>query len=121
MTLREAPHIRRSTWALSLLALLFVALVAALGHSWLAVTAAKAPLQDDRSPTYLTRALGLTDLALFTEARYTRHPAMADLFTPFQDAPLSMEHFPAGSLVSPPPHLPATGTLKVETAHGERR
>lgn len=49
--------------------------------------------------------LGLTDLALFTEARYTRHPSMADRHTPFQDHPLALEHFPSGSLVAPPSHL----------------
>lgn len=53
----------------------------------------------------IVRALGLTDLCLFTEARYTRHPAMADRFTPFQDHPLSLEHFPSASLFRPPPHL----------------
>jgi len=50
----------------------------------------------------LVRSLRLTDLCLFTEARYTRHPAMADTFAPFQDHPGAMEHFPSGSLVSPP-------------------
>jgi hypothetical protein len=48
---------------------------------------------------------GLTDLCLFTDARYTRHPSMADLNTPFQDYPMSFEHFPSGSLFTPPPHL----------------
>lgn len=50
----------------------------------------------------MVRSLKLTDLCLFTEARYTRHPAMADRFAPFQDHPSAMEHFPSGSLVSPP-------------------
>lgn len=50
----------------------------------------------------LVKELGLTDLCLFTEARYTRHPAMADLHSPFQDHPGAFEHFPSGSLVSPP-------------------
>lgn len=50
----------------------------------------------------LARTLKLTDLCLFTEARYTRHPAMADRFAPFQDHPGAMEHFPSGSLVTPP-------------------
>jgi hypothetical protein len=50
----------------------------------------------------LVRTLQLTDLCLFTEARYTRHPAMADRFAPFQDHPGAMEHFPSGSLVTPP-------------------
>jgi hypothetical protein len=44
----------------------------------------------------------LTDLSLFTEARYTRHPSMADLNTAFQDYPFSFEHFPSGSLVPVP-------------------
>lgn len=49
----------------------------------------------------IVRALELTDLCLFTEARYTRHPTQADLHSPFQDHPMSMEHFPAGSLLLP--------------------
>lgn len=53
----------------------------------------------------VVRALGLTDLALFTEARYTRNPSLADRHSPFQEHPLSLEHFPSGSLVSPPSHL----------------
>lgn len=48
---------------------------------------------------------GLTDLCLFTDAQYTRNPALADFSTPFQDHPLSMEHFPSGSIMPPPPHL----------------
>ena len=58
-----------------------------------------------REKAALVERLALTDLALFTDARYARHPSMADLHTPFQDGPLSMEHFPSGSLVLPPPHL----------------
>jgi hypothetical protein len=50
----------------------------------------------------LVRALQLTDLALWTEARYTRHPSQADRFAPFQDGPASLEHFPAGSVVEAP-------------------
>lgn len=50
----------------------------------------------------LVKSLQLTDLCLFTEARYTRHPAMADLHSPFQDHPFALDHFPSGSLVSPP-------------------
>lgn len=45
---------------------------------------------------------GLTDLCLFTEASYTRNPSLTDLHTPFQDHPLSLEHFPSGSLMPPP-------------------
>lgn len=53
----------------------------------------------------IVKVLALTDLCLFTEARYTRHPSMADLHTPFQNHPLSLEHFPSGSILSVPPHL----------------
>jgi len=45
--------------------------------------------------------LQLTDLSLWTEARYTRHPSQADRFTPFQDFPSALEHFPAGSIMAP--------------------
>ena len=50
----------------------------------------------------LVRRHGLTDLCLFTEARYTRHPSQVDFHSPFQDSPLSLEHFPSGSLMIPP-------------------
>ena len=53
----------------------------------------------------LAAKIQLTDLALFTEARYTRHPALADLHSAAQDHPLSLEHFPSGSLMPPPAHL----------------
>lgn len=53
----------------------------------------------------IVRVLTLTDLCLFTEARYTRHPSMADLHTPFQDHPLSFEHFPSGAIMPLPPHI----------------
>lgn len=52
--------------------------------------------------------LQLTDLCLFTEARYTRHLSQADLHSAFQDHPHGLEHFPTGSLVPPPAHLTAT-------------
>lgn len=47
------------------------------------------------------RSLHVTDLCLATEARYTRHPAMADRHAPFQEHPLALEHFPSGSLILP--------------------
>ena len=51
--------------------------------------------------------LQLTDLCLFTEARYTRHLSQADLHSAFQDHPSALEKFPSGSLVPPPAHLTA--------------
>lgn len=50
----------------------------------------------------LVAALQLTDLALWTEARYTRHPSQTDFFSAFQDFPGALEHFPAGSILAPP-------------------
>lgn len=55
----------------------------------------------------LVDKLGLTDLSLFTEARYTRHPSQADLHSALQDHPAAFDHFPTGSLLAPPPHLTA--------------
>ncbi len=63
----------------------------------------------------LVSVLSLTDLALWTEARYTRHPSMADLFSPFQDHPAAFDHFPAGSLMAPASPRPET------TLHIRRR
>lgn len=49
----------------------------------------------------LVREFDLTDLALFTEARYTRHLSQSDLHSAFQDHPMALEHFPSGSLYLP--------------------
>jgi len=54
-----------------------------------------------RENSELVKRLQLTDLCLFTEASYTRHLTQADLNTPFQDYPTSLEHFPSGSLLMP--------------------
>jgi hypothetical protein len=60
-----------------------------------------AAADDANGMAALVAQLRLTDLALFTEARYTRHPSQADLHSPFQDHPLALEHFPTGSLIAP--------------------
>jgi hypothetical protein len=59
--------------------------------------------QEQAARAVLVQQLGLSDLALFTEARYTRHLSLADLHSPFQDHPLALDHFPSGSVVPPPP------------------
>lgn len=56
---------------------------------------------DRNSRRLIVKTLKLTDLSIWTEARYTRHPSQADLFSPFQDFPSSLEHFPAGSIIAP--------------------
>ena len=58
----------------------------------------------------LVKDLQLTDLCLFTEASYTRHLSQADIHTAFQDSPMSLEHFPSGSIVAPPPGIRKFGT-----------
>lgn len=77
-----------------------------------ALTFADAARQSGRfasmeSSAQLVERLGLTDLCLFTEARYTRHPSQADLHSALQDHPIGLEHFPSGSLLSPPRNLTA--------------
>ncbi len=93
---------RKSTLFLCFLALNLVLLGLACGHALVGQQTARPILT---AKTELVRSLSLTDLCLFTEARYTRHPSMADLHTAFQDYPLSLEHYPTGSLVLPPEHL----------------
>ncbi|MBI5633920.1 MAG: hypothetical protein HZA15_10635 [Nitrospirae bacterium] len=84
------------------LAVVFVqsAIAAVLAvHAMTAIKAAGPRLERENS---VVSDLKLTDLCLFTEARYTRHPAMADRNTAFQDYPFSFEHFPSGSLIPVP-------------------
>ena len=57
----------------------------------------------------LVSRLELTDLAIWTEARYTRHPSQTDFFSAFQDFPGSFDHFPAGSLMAPRQVIPGGG------------
>ena len=102
---------RKSTAAMIVLAGGLVLLLLEVVHGvWR--NGADAPARGERAE--LVRALGLSDLALFTEARYTRHPTQADLFTPFQDAPLSLEHFPTGSLTAPPRDFGPSGRFATE-------
>lgn len=49
--------------------------------------------------------LGITDLVVTTEARYTRHPAMSDRVVPFMDHPADVEHFPSGTFFRPVPRF----------------
>ena len=74
-----------------------------------AITRNNAALPQLTEKRSIVRDYGLTDLCLFTEARYTRHPSLTDQHSPFQDGPLSFEHFPSGSLVDPPPVLQGRG------------
>lgn len=88
--------------ALALLLLGGLLASATLLHAALARIDVRERVQDTRE---LARELSLTDLALFTEARHARHPAMADRFTAFQNHPMALEHFPTGALIRLPRHL----------------
>lgn len=96
---RKIPS-RPSRLALPVLGVLLLLFVLTLADAaWHSRTA------DLAASRALVRELGLTDLSLFTEARYTRHPGQADRHAPFQDHPAALEHFPTGSLLPPPPCL----------------
>jgi hypothetical protein len=64
--------------------------------------AARGDLPLVRQEAEVVRNLGLTDLCLSTEARYTRHLSQADWHAAFQSHPLALDHFPSGSILSPP-------------------
>jgi len=90
---------RKSTIFLTSLAMEVGVLGLLLGRAASVATAEHTRLRHEAE---LVATLGLSDLCLFTEARYTRHLSQADLSTAFQDHPLSLDHFPSGSLVPPP-------------------
>ncbi|MDZ4183517.1 MAG: hypothetical protein U1D97_00895 [Desulfuromonadales bacterium] len=79
-------------------------LAGVIGHALVQAGRADSSLHAGRE---LAKTLQLTDLALFTEARYTRHPSQADRHAPFQDHPMALDHFPSGSFLRPP--LPSGG------------
>lgn len=93
---------RKSTILFLYLSVNSVLLGLVLTHAWVRGNAGEAIF---KAKADMVARLDLTDLCLVTEASYTRHVSQADRHTPFQNAPLSFEHFPSGSLVPPPPAL----------------
>lgn len=91
-------QVRRADVALTLLAIALILSVAMVVHSIIAASLDEKRLEANAD---LVQKLGLTDLALFTDARYSRHPSQADLNSAFQDHPMSLDHFPSGSLITP--------------------
>ena len=85
---------RRSSLVFALIGAGAAGLAGAALHAALSQAPGQARMEASAA---LVRHVGLTDLALFTEARYTRNPAMADLHSPFQDNPMAFEHFPSGT------------------------
>lgn len=68
---------------------------------WSMVEHRAAALESYGAAGQIAGMLGLSDLALSTEARYTRHPAASDGVVPFMDHPGAIEHFPSGSFFRP--------------------
>jgi hypothetical protein len=99
---RARVLLRKSSLALTLagVGVLFIGLM--FTHAW-RQRQADLPLID--AVAQVVANLELTDLSLFTEARYTRHPSQADLHSAFQDHPVALEHFPTGSIAGPPAGL----------------
>lgn len=91
--------VRKSTVFLLLTMVEVTFLSLLLVHAFLSEEAQRANLQENAE---MVTTLKLTDLCLFPEARYARHPSQADWHAAFQDHPLSLEHFPAGSFTTPP-------------------
>jgi hypothetical protein len=98
LPLRAREMRRRSDLFLGFLGAGLLLLGASFGHALLTRHAAGDGLE---LRARMAAGLELTDLALCTEARYTRHPSQADLHSPFQDHPTALEHFPSGSFISP--------------------
>ena len=85
--------VRKSSLALCLAGLGALLIGLLFVHAWLQ-RQADLPLIDHMAT--VVADLELTDLALFTEARYTRHASQADLHSAFQDHPLAVD---AGALL----------------------
>ncbi len=90
---------RKADLFLSLMAVGLLVLAFTFVDAALRVRAATADIE---RRARLVAELELMDLALFTEARYTRHASQADLHSAFQDHPMALDHFPSGSLVPAP-------------------
>ncbi len=89
---------RPSTILLLLLTVVSVADLTMIGTAW---NLEKNQTKHLGNLLSITEKLGLTDLCITTEARYTRHPAVTDPMAPFMDHPGSIEHFPSGSFINP--------------------
>ena len=75
-----------------------------LVYGVVAVTAKNSRSEQDRTFLQMQTVvsyLGLTDLALSTEARYTRHPAVSDSLVISMDHPGALDHFPSTMFWAP--------------------
>ena len=79
----------------SLLMLLMVFSLLACGLVSRGLTKRSGQEEDFRMLQKVVFQLGLSDLALSTEARYTRHPATSDPVVVSMDHPGAIDHFPS--------------------------
>ncbi len=79
----------------SLLMLLIVFFLLVCGLSPLALAKRSEQEETFRMLQKVGLHLGLSDLALSTEARYTRHPATSDSVVVSMDHPGAIDHFPS--------------------------
>ena len=117
---RDLEHPVSRAWRFLALGAVGLAVLASL-VGWTVVENRRWRREDLPRLHTLTARLGLSDLALWTEARYARHPSQADLFSAFQDFPGAPEHFPAGSILSPPPALTDPAAFVAPTSRGRSR
>jgi len=102
------------------LEVLALALLVAAGHF---AGGRMAPVRRDNRQ--LVQVFELTDLSIWTGARYTRHLSQADTFAAFQDSMGALEHFPEGALAPPPPlkrppgRAVSAGSSPAATAYGK--
>jgi hypothetical protein len=83
--------------------LLLFELVAAAGLAVVGSLRHRDRMDDREANGRLVSELGLDSLALWSDASYCRHPSTSGFFDAHADHPSALEHFPAGSIVAPPP------------------
>ncbi len=93
------------------LLLLVLAVLCSINLIFYAIGQKRLTAQEENSELFdiVTSGLGLTDLCVATEARYTRHPAVSDPVAPFMDHPGAIDHFPTGSFWAPSPSMSPLG------------
>ena len=96
--MRSPAETTRPLVALGLLIILAIAAAALAVVAQVPIPEVDIARQANRQ---LVKAFELTDLALWSEAAYCRHPTQADRFSAWADHPAALEHFPAGSIVPP--------------------
>lgn len=106
--------LRRSTLFLFWISFLIIVWGILCGH---ALIGQRTNLVSLQRKSEVVKKLELTDLALFTDARYTRHPSMADFNTAFQDYPMAFDYFPSGAILAPPSHLRGEGINRPVSGH----